>query len=99
MRIIDPGTMPPPSTKSNSSIPVFQRVGARSRLTSRERRRERDASAFGERPRPADAPRRTAAGAAATLGATISSTSVFHSPHVSQRPCHLACSAPHSVQR
>jgi hypothetical protein len=31
--------------------------------------------------------------------AAISSTSVFHAPHTSQRPAHLGWSAPHSVQR
>jgi hypothetical protein len=30
---------------------------------------------------------------------STSSASVFHSPHASQRPCHLRKSAPHSVQR
>jgi hypothetical protein len=36
---------------------------------------------------------------AATFGAAISSTSVFHSPQLSQRPCHLLESAPQSLQR
>ena len=54
------------------------------------------------RPRRACACRRRAALAppvAHGFGAAISSTSVFHSPHTSQRPAHLGWSAPHSVQR
>src|SRR5947208_9156790 len=83
----DPGTMPPPSTKSNSRRPVCQR------------------STPGPAPR---ADRRTGGlpdGVAPILSArppvrpTASSTSVFHAPHASQRPPHLGCSAPQSVQR
>src|SRR5881409_2962154 len=82
----DPGTMPPPRTKSNSRRPVCQR------------------STPGPAPR---ADRRTGLpdGVAPVLSArppvrpTASSTRVFHAPHASQRPPHLGCSAPQSVQR
>src|SRR3989454_1172767 len=85
-RTTDPGTMPPPSTKSNSRSPVRQR----------------------SMPPPCTADRRTGGlpdGGGVVLPArppvrpTASSTSVFHSPHASQRPAHFGCSAPHSVQR
>jgi hypothetical protein len=96
MRIIDPGTIPPPRTKSNSSIPVFQRL-ASDPWTSRSR-------GVGATLPPsasdrAPAIRRDDPPLTVTFGAMISSTSVFHSPHVSQRPCHRGYSAPHSVQR
>src|SRR3569623_224431 len=90
----EPGTMPPPSTKSNSLMPVFQRGVSEAR---------RSPSLVAEATFPAVASGGPAARArpAAVAGraATSSSTSVFHSPHVSQRPDHFGCSAPHSVQR
>ena len=88
--------MPPPSTKSNSSRPVFQRAAFDSddvaKLGVRSATFPPSASDF------TPPMRRAAPPSAAILGATISSTSVFHSPQVSQRPCHLKYSAPHSVQ-
>src|SRR5436190_10963140 len=82
----DPGTIPPPSTKSNSRRPVCHRSN----------------------PTVPTADRRTGGlpdGTTCFLSArgpvrpTTSSTSVFHAPHASQRPPHLGCSAPQSVQR
>jgi len=32
------------------------------------------------------------------LASTVSSTNVFHSPHMSQRPAHLGCTAPQDWQ-
>ena len=96
-RIIEPGTTPPPRTKSSSSSPVLPSRGARA-LHVAQLCRDGDAAALGETARAGRcaAPCRSSP---TTFGATSSSTSVFHSPHVSQRPCHLEWSAPHSVQR
>ena len=89
--------MPPPTTKSNSSRPVFHRFDSEP-LTSRSRG---VVATLPPSPNERVPPIRRAAPPAptTTFGATISSTRVFHSPHVSQRPCHLEYSAPHSVQR
>src|SRR3954470_16518080 len=96
MRIIDPGTIPPPKTKSNSSRRVFHRF-ASDPLTSRSRGVAATLPPSASDRAPAI--RRDDPPLAATLGATVSSTSVFHSPHVSHRPCHFEYSAPHSVHR
>src|SRR5678816_1986938 len=89
IRIIDPGTIPPPRTKSNSSRPVFHLSSARP-ATSRSLIGDatdppsprvlcppilRDAPPF---PPPLD------------FGIT-SSTSVFHSPHTSHLPDQRGC--------
>src|SRR3954453_12173131 len=97
MRIIEPGTMPPPMTKSNSPSPVVQRF-ASDPLSPRNRG---VTAMLPPPPNDRAPPARRAAPppTAAPFGAAISSTSVFHSPHVSQRPCHFEYSAPHSVQR
>src|SRR6266853_116665 len=81
----DPGTMPPPNTKSNSLSPVGQRASAP--LPTADRRTGGRAEASDALP------------ARAPVRPTASSTRVFHVPHASQRPAHLGCSAPHSVQR
>ena len=85
----EPGTMPPPSTKSNSARPVRQRAISAPRDVG-----QADGRTGGCAPpaRPTDPP-------APTVSPTGSSASVFHAPHASQRPAHLGCSAPHSVQR
>src|SRR5258706_11462 len=84
-RTTDPGTMPPPNTKSNSFNPVGQRASAP--LPTADRRTGGRADAADDLPaRPPARP-------------TASSTRVFHVPHASQRPAHFGCSAPHSVQR
>src|SRR5437773_1813913 len=82
----DPGTIPPPSTKSSSRSPVGHRStpGAPS-SDSRTGGRSREAvRLLSDRP---------------TVRLRGSSASVFHAPHASQRPPHFGCSAPQSVQR
>ena len=84
----DPGTTPPPSTRSNSSMPVESRT-ALARLdvgVQRGARATRPAARSGWRaPRPRGS-------------AARSSTSVFQPPHSAQRPIHLGACAPHSWQ-
>ena len=98
MSTMEPGTMPPPSTKSNSSIPLRQR-----RSSEPDTSRSRGVTATVPPSPIATLPpsRRSAPApfAAAALGAAISSTRVFHSPQLSHRPCHLGYSAPQSEQR
>src|SRR5574342_1109963 len=86
-RITEEGTMPPPRTKSSSAIPVRQRPT--SALSTADK--GIGGLADGTIRLSGDPPiRRVASG---------SSTSVFHAPQASQRPAHLGCSAPQSVQR
>src|SRR5689334_7545122 len=89
--------MPPPNTKSNSSSPVRQRFASEP-VTSRSRgvTATLPPSASDRVP-----PMRRAVdpNVVAARAVTTSSASVFHSPHVSQRPCHFEYSAPHSAQR
>src|SRR5437660_4518783 len=82
----DPGTMPPPSTKSNSRRPVCQRVNVPPPTADRRTGGLPDGAACLLSERPPARP-------------TASSTSVFHAPQESQRPAHFGCSAPQSVQR
>src|SRR5881296_671081 len=83
----DPGTMPPPKTKSNSRRPVcHRRTPAPSPRADRRTGGRADGELAGRCARPPVRP-------------TGSSTSVFHAPHASQRPPHFGCSAPQSVQR
>src|SRR5438045_3990325 len=83
-RTTDPGTMPPPRTKSNSARPVFQRSRADGFRSVR-----RIGGWPVETPLTAEPPDRP----------TASSTSAFHAPQASHLPPHLGWSAPHSVQR
>jgi hypothetical protein len=83
-RTSDPGTRPPPRTRSSSPIAVRRR-GARSALTSR--------SGTGR----TAGPRLRAARAPPPLGAR-SSASVFHSPHDGHWPCHFGVCAPQAEQ-
>src|SRR6185503_12766721 len=82
-RMTEPGTMPPPRTKSNSARPVRQRslptVGRLESWTGTA------PVSFQRSNRP--------------TFPTGSSTSEFHAPHASHFPPHLGWSAPHSVQR
>ncbi len=89
-----PGTIPPPRTKSNSLIPVVQRRDSEPCTAPTRWVFATDPPS----PRLAGPARRRAA-PLETGAVIISSTSVFHSPHASQRPAHFGCSAPHSVQR
>src|SRR3954470_2908388 len=90
-RTSEPGTSPPPSTRSNSPTPVDSR-GVGARATSRSGT-GRTAAVAGARPRPA-APRARPAGATAR-----SSTSVFHSPQPGHRPCQRGSAWPQLEQR
>src|SRR5438477_687238 len=87
-RMTDPGTTPPPSTKSNSARPVFHRSTAPLPTSDSRTGGLSGADAVRRSDRPTV--RRISSG---------SSTSVFHAPHASHRPAHLGCSAPQSVQR
>src|SRR6266542_3592334 len=82
--VTEPGTIPPPSTKSNSARPVRQRSTAAPATAD---------SRMGGWPdgalRSADPPIRP----------TGSSTNEFQAPHASHFPPHFGWSAPHSVQR
>src|SRR3989441_46577 len=82
----DPGTMPPPSTKSNSRRPVCHRSNPAAPTADSRTGGLPDGTGCFLSARPPVRP-------------TASSTSVFHAPHASQRPPHLGCSAPQSVQR
>jgi hypothetical protein len=66
--VTDPGTRPPPSTRSNSAEPVDKRGDSRTASTANE----------------LDVSTRFAAETAALRGLvlTVSATNVFHSPHV-----------------
>src|SRR6266545_1292706 len=83
--VTDPGTMPPPRTKSNSASPVFQR----SMLSDGT---WESWTGLG----PGDPFRRSIF---PTFRPIDSSTKVFHAPHASHLPAHFGCSAPQSVQR
>src|SRR5882762_8919405 len=82
--VTEPGTMPPPKTKSNSSRPVFHRATATPC---------RSVSRIGAWPV------RDGLTALPANRLTGSSLSVFHAPQASHRPAHFGCSAPQSVQR
>src|SRR5437762_3411049 len=82
--VTEPGTMPPPSTKSNSARPVFQRATADCCRSVR-----RIGGWPVGTPRTAEPLNRP----------TASSTKEFHAPQLSHFPPHLGWSAPHSVQR
>src|SRR5881396_1431355 len=84
----DPGTMPPPNTKSNSSSPVFHR-SMTPPCTSARRIGGTPVGRYVLAVLPPLPPYRP----------TASSTRVFHASQASQRPAHFGCSAPHSVQR
>src|SRR3954470_9020169 len=80
----DPGTSPPPSTRSNSPMPVLNRSTLGDSTWP---------SGIGFRARPAGRPL-----AARDAAARFSSAIVFHSPQPGQRPCHLGLSCPHELQ-
>src|SRR5690606_8706577 len=95
-RTMEPGTTPPPRTKSSSRRPLVQRVSLRATTS-----RSRGAGATlppSANPEAPELRRREAADLPVLFTAT-SSTRVFQAPHTSQRPAHFACSDPHSVQR
>ena len=73
----EPGTRPPPSTRSSSPMPVDRRSSGAARLARGAR--------------PASGPRRPVPPCAApSRGGARSSTSVFHAPQPGHWPCHRA---------
>src|SRR5450756_2949612 len=87
-RTTEPGTRPPPRTRSMSAIPVGMRGTAaaatsESRTAPEEEEVAKDAEA---------APPRGGA------SAERSSTRVLHAPHSGQRPIHCGLCAPQAVQ-
>ena len=83
-RVTEPGTSPPESTRSNSSTPVG--IAAASETST-------DASGM-------VIDDRSSASTARTRGVSCdSSTRVFHSPQVGQRPAQRAVVDPQSMQR
>ena len=82
--VTDPGTRPPPSTRSSSSTPVgWGRDAVRSTV-----------------PIGTGSVAASAADATPALTtSSTSSTSEFHAPHAEQRPLHFGSAAPHSVHR
>src|SRR5687768_15878093 len=88
MRIMEPGTMPPPGTRSNSPMPEAMRSASAPSITSYGVGRPPISRAEpGARPFPAG-------------GARVcrSSTKLFHSPQSGQRPSHLELSNPQAWQ-
>src|SRR5437667_2445162 len=87
-RRADPATRPPPQTRSNSAMPLVRRGG----IVVLPRR---PTMSIG-RPLPPPLPLAPMPFGTASRGA--SSTRLFQAPQLSQRPTHLACTAPHSWQ-
>src|SRR5262245_27388200 len=83
----EPGTTPPPSTRSNSSLPVDRRTPVAVSTS---------AYSFAALVLENCAHRLFALGAAATDSVARSSTSEFQAPHSAQRPSHFGDCAPHS---
>ncbi len=83
-RTTAPATIPPPSTRSNSAMPVGRcsAVPAEISVMGRAARVAVGARGAGIRPPPASA-----------------STTVFHCWHSPQRPTHFALVQPHSAHR
>ena len=79
---MDAGTMPPPSTRSNSPTPVLIRLNFSSRTAlSGCGRTKLRTGVF-----------------AADSGTCISSAKVFHAPQFGHLPSHFGLTVPHSVQ-
>src|SRR5262245_53065052 len=85
----EPGTTPPPSTRSNSSMPVDRRTPVAVSTS---------AYSFAAPVLENCAYRLFPFGAAATDSVARSSTSEFQAPHSAQRPSHFGDCAPHSWQ-
>ena len=88
MSTSDPGTMPPPSTRSNSPMPEWTRSCSLSSISSRVFAGAAGVSTVLFRAGPA-----AGAGAAGACSSIL-----FHAPQDGQRPIHLADSYPQSVQ-
>jgi hypothetical protein len=82
-RMAEAGTRPPPSTRSSSAIPIGARGGGSALPASPTKLIERPTGAFAAEPGRV---------------ATNSSSTVFHSPQVSQRPAHFGVTAPQDRQ-
>ena len=87
----EPGTMPPPSTRSSSSMPLENRSVADETTSDR---RTGPVAVPPPAPSPLFAPRPRRLGAAATT----SSTNESQAPQSGQWPSHLASRRPHSPQ-
>src|SRR6185295_3906881 len=88
MRTIEPGTMPPPSTRSNSPMPEGMRGVS-----------EASTRSYGLGFAPVSVKAEGARPLAAAVGTSCrSSTKLFHSPQSGQRPSHLLLSKPHAWQ-
>jgi hypothetical protein len=85
----EPGTIPPPRTKSSSRIPVDHRSVAPGCTLERRAGAAARASSRPVRPRAA----------VADFLDFSSSARVFHSPQAGHCPCHRAVSLPHWVQK
>ena len=88
MSIIEPGTMPPPSRRSTSAMPVVARSAATSGCALR------GAGSSGASPTG----RLSVRGGVLVLGSR-NSAYVPHAPQPGQRPSHLGLVRPHSEQR
>src|SRR5205085_3202751 len=86
----EPSTRPPPSTRSNSPMPVDTRVSL-VRLTSR------NGVTSAPPPSPAQPPWRVDC-LPALADSITNSLSVFHASHSPHWPCHLLKLAPQSAQ-
>src|SRR5712692_4785744 len=88
IRTIEPGTMPPPSTRSNSPMPEGMRGVSDASTTS-----------YGLGRPPASLSSDGARPLLAAVGTSCrSSTKLFHSPQSGHRPSHLLLSNPHAWQ-
>src|SRR5580693_1414587 len=85
-RTAEPGTRPPPSTRSSSAMPVLARGGGAASPAKPTK-----ATAF---PARLLGPGRLGP----ACGVAASSTMVFHSPQASQRPAHFGARAPQPWQ-
>src|SRR3546814_2998436 len=86
-----PSTRPPPSTRSNSPMPVETRASSWWRTSP-------SGITFGASTLPAQLERRDAGDFCAAADSSTISDSVFQAPHSAHCPCHLLCSPPHSPQ-
>ena len=81
----DPGTKPPPSTRSSSPMPVRRRSTFAARTS-------RSATGVSARPPPPEPEPERPLAARTGAAARASSAIEFHSPQPGQRPCHFGLS-------